>query len=105
MDSKTKEILQKFSTQKVDLGKIKLASIKILKDDAKRMQNGIKDLSSLRAKMKKVYFDSIDGANTNRAKFKEKAKELGIDPNDIKEFKDFFDMQRKLDDSYYAPNN
>jgi hypothetical protein len=105
MDSKTNEILQKFSSHKVDLGKIKLASIKILKDDAKRMQNGIKDLSSLRAKMKKVYFDSIDGANTNRAKFKEKAKELGIDPNDIKEFKDFFDMQRKLDDSYYAPNN
>tara|TARA_R110002049_G_scaffold293217_1_gene478090 strand:- start:371 stop:628 length:258 start_codon:yes stop_codon:yes gene_type:complete len=32
MDSKTKEILQKFSTQKVDLGKIELAVI----DDVKR---------------------------------------------------------------------
>jgi hypothetical protein len=100
MDSKTKEILVKLSQNKVEL-----ASVQILKDDSKRMKNGIKNLSSLRAKMKKVYFDSIDGANTNRAKFKEKAKELGIDPNDIKEFKDFFDMQRKLDDSYYAPNN
>ena len=90
---------------KLSENKVELASVKILKDDSKRMKNGIKELGSLIAKMKKVDFDSIDGANTNRAKFREKAKELGIDPNDIKEFKDFFDMQRKLDDSYYAPNN
>ena len=55
--------------------------------------------------VKRILTKLSDGANTNRAKFREKAKELGIDPNDIKEFKDFFDMQRKLDDSYYAPNN
>ena len=100
MKSDVKRILAKLSKNKVEL-----SSIKILKADSKKMKNGIKELDSLRAKMKKVYFDSIDGANTNRTIFKEKAKELGIDPNDIKEFKDFFDIQRKLDDSYYTQND
>ena len=100
MKPEVQKIIAKLAKQQVEL-----SSIDVLKADAKRMQNGIKELNSLRAKMKKVYIDSIDRANTNRAVFKEKAKELGIDPNDIKEFKDFFDLQRKLDDAYYAQNN
>jgi len=100
MKPSVQKIITKLAKEKVEL-----SSIKILKDDAKRMKNGIKELISLRKKMRKVYFDSIDGANTNRAIFKEKAKELGIDPNDIKEFKEYYDIERKLDDAYYAPNN
>lgn len=100
MKPSVQKIITKLAKEKVEL-----SSIKILKDDAKRMKNGIKELISLRKKMRKVYFDSIDGANTNRANFKQKAQELGIDPNDIKEFKEYFDIERKLDDAYYAPNN
>ena len=69
-------------TQKVELG-----LVDDLKNDSKRMQKGIQELNSLRKQMRKVYFDAIDGANTNRGNFK-KAEELGIDKlaSEAKEF-------------------
>ena len=91
-----KELL---SVQKVDL-----SLIDDLVSDAKRMKKGIQELDSLRQKMKKVYLNAIDKANTNRSEFGQKAKELGIDPNDVKEYKDFFSLQEKLDSAYYNPN-
>tara|TARA_R110002049_G_scaffold38091_2_gene118849 strand:+ start:5815 stop:6090 length:276 start_codon:yes stop_codon:yes gene_type:complete len=88
-----------FSTEEV-----KLQSIDILKADSKRMQKGINDLAKLRSQMKKVYLNAIDGANTNRGDFGQAAKKLGINPNDIKEYKDFFSLQEKLDNAYYNAN-
>jgi len=84
--------------------KVEFALIDDLVSDAKRMKKGIQELDSLRQKMKKVYLNAIDKANTNRSEFGQKAKELGIDPNDVKEYKDFFSLQEKLDSAYYNPN-
>ena len=84
--------------------KVELSLIDDLVSDAKRMKKGIQELDALRQKMKKVYLNAIDNANTNRSEFGKKAKELGIDPNDVKEYKDFFSLQEKLDSAYYNPN-
>lgn len=84
--------------------KVELASIDILKADSTRMQKGIQDLEKMRTQMKKVYLNAIDGANTNRSDFKRAADELGINPNDIKEYKDYFSLQEKLDNAYYNAN-
>jgi hypothetical protein len=84
--------------------KVEFALVDDLVSDAKRMKKGIQELDSLRQKMKKVYLSAIDNANSNRSEFGQKAKELGIDPNDVKEYKDFFSLQEKLDSAYYNPN-
>lgn len=83
---------------------IELSSIKLLEDDAVRMKKGLEKLKVLRAEMKKTYLDSIDGANTNWGNFKQKAKELGLNPDDFPLVKNFTDRQRDLDDAYYLPN-
>jgi len=103
----TKSVYNKlFSEDKVELGKheVELSTIKILEDDAARMKKGLERLKALRQEMKKVYLDSIDGANTNWGNFKQKAKELGLNPDDFPLVKNFTDRQRDLDDAYYAPN-
>ena len=84
--------------------KVELASIKLLEDDALRMKKGLDKLKSLRMEMKKTYLDSIDGANTNWGTFKQKAKELGLNPDDFPLVKSFVDRQRNLDDAFYLPN-
>jgi len=94
--------LKEFNLSKVE--RVELALVDDLVSDAKRMKKGIQELDSLRQKMKKVYLSAIDNANSNRSEFGQKAKELGIDPNDIKEYKDFFSLQEKLDSAYYNPN-
>ena len=101
-----KTIYDKLFTEKVELAKheIELATIKLLEDDAVRMKKGLDRLKALRQEMKKVYLDSIDGANTNWGTFKQKAKELGLNPDDFPLVKDFVDRQRNLDDAYYLPN-
>ena len=87
------------ATQKIDL-----SSIKILEDDDIRMKKGLDKLKSLRAEMKKTYLDAIDGANTNYGNFKQKAKELGLNPDDFPLVKSFIDRQRNLDDAFYSAN-
>ena len=91
---------------KVELGKheLELSTIKILEEDAVRMKKGLDKLKALRIEMKKTYLDSIDGANTNWANFKQKAKELGLNPDDFPLVKNFVDRQRDLDDAFYLPN-
>ena len=83
---------------------LELATIKLLEDDAIRMKKGLDKLKSLRMEMKKTYLDAIDGANTNYGTFKQKAKELGLNPDDFPLVKNFTDRQRDLDDAYYLPN-
>lgn len=83
---------------------IELSSIKLLEDDAVRMQKGLDKLKSLRIEMKKTYLDSINGANTNWGSFKQKAKELGLNPEEFPLVKSFVDRQRNLDDAFYLPN-
>jgi hypothetical protein len=83
---------------------VELSSIKLLEEDAVRMKKGLDRLKSLRIEMKKAYLDSIDGANTNWGNFKQKAKELGLNPDDFPLVKNFTDRQRELDDAYYAAN-
>ena len=90
---------EELASQKVDL-----SSIKILEDDEVRMKKGLDKLKSLRAEMKKVYLDSISGANTNWGNFKQKAKELGLNPDDFPLVKNFIDRQRDLDDAFYSAN-
>jgi hypothetical protein len=101
-----KTIYSKLFTEKVELAKheIELATIKLLEDDAVRMKKGLDRLKALRIEMKKTYLDSIDGANTNWGVFKQKAKELGLNPEDFPLVKNFTDRQRDLDDAYYLPN-
>lgn len=91
---------------KTELGthEIHLSSIKILEDDNLRMKKGEDKLKSLRAEMKKTYLDAIDGANTNYGNFKQKAKELGLNPDDFPLVKTYIDRQGDLDDAFYAPN-
>ena len=83
---------------------VELATVKMLEDDAVRMKKGLDKLKSLRQEMKKVYLDSIDRANTNWGDFKQKAKELGLNPDDFPLVKSFVDRQRDLDDAFYLPN-
>lgn len=101
-----KKIEKANEVQKVELEKheIELSSIKIIEEDAVRMKKGLDKLKSLRQEMKKVYLDSIDGANTNWGNFKQKAKELGLNPDDFPLIKNFTDRQRDLDDAFYLPN-
>ena len=101
-----KTIYDKLFTEKVELEKheVELATIKLLEDDAVRMKKGLDRLKALRIEMKKTYLDSIDGANTNWGVFKQKAKELGLNPEDFPLVKNFADRQRDLDDAYYLPN-
>ena len=101
-----KTVYNKLFTEKVELAKheIELATIKLLEDDAVRMKKGLDRLKALRIEMKKTYLDSIDGANTNWGVFKQKAKELGLNPEDFPLVKNFTDRQRDLDDAYYLPN-
>jgi len=91
---------------KTELAKheVELASIKLLEDDALRMKKGLDRLKTLRIEMKKTYLDSIDGANTNWGTFKQKAKELGLNPDDFPLVKSFVERQRNLDDAFYLPN-
>ncbi len=91
---------------KTELGthELELSTIKILEEDAVRMKKGLDKLKALRIEMKKTYLDSIDGANTNWGNFKQKAKELGLNPDDFPLVKNFVDRQRDLDDAFYLPN-
>jgi hypothetical protein len=93
-------------SDKTELAKheVNLASIKLLEDDALRMKKGLDRLKTLRIEMKKTYLDSIDGANTNWGTFKQKAKELGLNPDDFPLVKSFVERQRNLDDAFYLPN-
>ena len=103
----TKSVYNKlFKEEATELAshEIALSTIKILEDDNVRMKKGLERLKALRQEMKKVYLDSIDGANTNWGNFKQKAKELGLNPDDFPLVKNFTDRQRDLDDAYYAPN-
>jgi cell fate (sporulation/competence/biofilm development) regulator YmcA (YheA/YmcA/DUF963 family) len=103
----TKSIYNKlFKEEATELAshEVALSTIKILEDDNVRMKKGLERLKALRQEMKKVYLDSIDGANTNWGNFKQKAKELGLNPDDFPLVKNFTDRQRDLDDAYYAPN-
>ena len=101
-----KKIEKANEVQKVELEKheVDLATVKMLEDDAVRMKKGLDKLKSLRQEMKKVYLDSIDRANTNWGDFKQKAKELGLNPDDFPLVKSFVDRQRDLDDAFYLPN-
>jgi hypothetical protein len=102
------EIYKKINTisPKVELAQVEveLASLKVLEEDAIRMKKGLDKLKSMRIEMKKIYFDSIDKANTNWGDFKQKAKELGLNPDDFPLVKNFTDRQRDLDDAFYLPN-
>jgi cell fate (sporulation/competence/biofilm development) regulator YmcA (YheA/YmcA/DUF963 family) len=103
----TKSVYNKlFKEEATELAshEVALSTIKILEDDNVRMKKGLERLKALRQEMKKVYLDSIDGANTNWGNFKQKAKELGLNPDDFPLVKNFTDRQRDLDDAYYAPN-
>ena len=101
-----KTVYNKLFKEETQLAKheVELATIKLLEDDAVRMKKGLDRLKALRQEMKKVYLDSIDGANTNWGTFKQKAKELGLNPDDFPLVKNFVDRQRDLDDAYYLPN-
>ena len=101
-----KKIEKANEVQKVELEKheVELATVKMLEDDAVRMKKGLDKLKSLRQEMKKVYLDSIDRANTNWGDFKQKAKELGLNPDDFPLVNSFVDRQRDLDDAFYLPN-
>ena len=100
------EIQANLELDKTELGthEVQLASIKILEEDSLRMKKGLDKLKVLRLEMRKTYLDSIDKANTNWGDFKQKAKELGLDPNDFPLVKSFVDRQRELDDAFYLPN-
>jgi hypothetical protein len=54
--------------------------------------------------MKSTYLNAIDKANTNYSMFGQNAKEIGIDPNTIPEYKSFFERQSALDNAYYDAN-
>lgn len=83
---------------------VELASIGIITSDAERMKKGVLKLKELRAQMKSIYLTSIDKANTNAGIFKQKAKELGLNPDDFPLVKNFFDRQKELDDAFYSAN-
>ena len=103
--SEQKTVFNKlFQKEELASQKVHLSSIKILEDDEVRMKKGLDKLKSLRAEMKKVYLDSISGANTNWGNFKQKAKELGLNPDDFPLVKNFVDRQRDLDDAFYSAN-
>ena len=101
-----KTVYNKLFAEKTELSthEIELSSIKLLEDDAVRMQKGLDRLKSLRNEMRKTYLDSIDNANTNWGNFKQKAKELGLNPEEFPLVKSFVDRQRNLDDAFYLPN-
>ena len=98
------KIISKLPKTELKVEKVELASIDTLKADSTRMQKGIEDLKRLRTQMETAYFKAIDNVNTNRGDFKQAADQLGIDPNDIKEYKNFFPLQEKLDNAYYSAN-
>ncbi len=81
--------------------RVQFSSALILKQDADRINKAISDLGQLRSQMKKVYLDATKGANTNYAQFGQNAKELGLDPNQVPEYKNFMALQSKIDDAYY----
>jgi hypothetical protein len=92
---KVEEIKLAFETN------IQFSTALILKQDADRINKAISDISSLRSQMKKVYSDALKNANTNYAQFGQNAKELGLDPNQVPEYKNFMSLQSKIDDAYY----
>jgi hypothetical protein len=104
MNTKLNKIFKSFEEVNLESQAVELSSIKLLEEDAIRMKKGIDKLKLLRAEMKKTYLDHIDGANTNWGNFKQKAKELGLNPDDFPLVKNFVDRQRSLDDAYYLPN-
>lgn len=105
MDSKTKEILQKLSAQKVDLG-IKQDANKLINDisTAQKNSNSLIDstkdiviaLSKIKQKAsneKKTLDKQIENVTTliNRSekiitKYKSTSNDLGVEPNKIKEY-------------------
>ena len=98
------KLFKQEETVELQSEKVELESIDQLKSDIKRMKKGISDLKALRKQMQKTYLNSIDGVSTNTGKFSQKANELGIKPNSVKEYNEAFDLQRELDDAYYAAN-
>jgi hypothetical protein len=104
MTPQEKNVFGKLFKTELASHKVDLASIKILEDDAVRMQKGLDKLKSLRIEMKKTYLDAINGANTNWGTFKQKAKELGLNADDFPLVKSFTDRQRNLDDAFYSAN-
>ena len=84
--------------------KVELESIDTLKEDIKRMRKGISDLKTLRKQMRSEYLKAIDGVSTNAGKFSQKANELGIKANSVKEYKEVFDLQKELDNAFYDSN-
>lgn len=105
MDYKQKEILQKFASQKVDLGLVEDAKKLIAKiAAAQRTGNTISDdarnivgsLFSLRDKADSVkkrldatiddLKDSVKKSERIIAQFKTTSKELGVEPNKIREY-------------------
>ena len=95
MDSKTKEILQKFSTQRVDLGIMQETKKAINKHTSqrKKLDGGIErwysDLFSVRDKFSKLeaefkeFNSSVKSLEGYTKEIESMAKELGVSPNSI----------------------
>lgn len=102
MDSKTKEILQKFSTQKVDLANIQMIN-SIIKEANKIYNRGlefVKNRENITKEAQRLNRDSsslINGAQKIIKEFEVSAKELGISPKNIKEYQKAIDSLGVLD--------
>lgn len=101
---KTKEeVLIKLCEQSKKVN-VEFALVDDLKKAVDKMEKGISQLNQERAKMKSIYMNAIDGANTLYSKFGLGAKEIGIDPNSVESYKNFTSIQSRLDDAYYKGN-
>lgn len=94
----------KIALQKNQETHLQFALVDDLKKAVDKMEKGISQLNQERAKMKSIYMNAIDGANTLYSKFGIGAKEIGIDPNSVESYKNFTSIQSMLDDAYYKGN-
>ena len=91
MDSKTKEILQKFSTQKVDLGLQEDLQKQIKKSDkivsnAERVSDAAEQASNIAKKTLSDLSQLKKQMESTLGQVDKQAKELGIKPNSIKSY-------------------
>ena len=101
MDSKTKEILQKFSTQKVDLNKYDFRALQKEYDNSftsyrSEKRNGLNKAKAAIDTHFKNISNILNRAERTIDEFGSKADELGIDYRSTKQFQEFQQLKKIL---------
>ena len=112
MDNKTQNILQKFSTQKVELAKIQdlIFSAKTAKATIEEAVEFLKEADPLvQAAANRIteYENWIDGTLKEFRNINQDAKDLGVSPKDIKGYKEaeqFLSKAKQLKSTYDGLN-